>query len=710
MSDFFKIQSVKPGVVLLGFIAFITQVILLREFLTFFNGNELIIGIILANWMLLTALGAYLGRFIKKYKNQEQLTLALLGSLAFLPIITVLALHFFSILFFQTGVMVGITEVFLYSLGILSPFCIVSGMLFTLFANQESLYKNQNRIGIVYSWESTGSMIGGFVLNFILIWFFSTFESLYVVMALVVVITVFLSVKKEHYFISGVLTFIFVLFNFLYLQNNFDKSIREYSFPGQAIQYIDETPYGVLVITSHAGQTNYFENNVLLASSGDAISREESAHFAMVQHKNPEKVLVFSGIISGVLDEIAKYPVKKIDYVDINPGIIKIARENIEDDSTTVIHLIKNDAIRYLKTTTEKYDVVIFNLPKPTTIQFNRFYTKEFFVLLKQNLDEGAVICLSLPSSSNYLNDEAQKLLSIVYSTLNTEFKHILILPGADDYILASDKELNGRIAHEIESKKISTEYVNNFYFDDDLLMNRSNKIMSQINVKAPVNTNFNPVCYQSQIKLWLSFFNVRYWIPAIFILLFAGFFYIKANPINKGVFAVGFAGTSIEFVLLLVLQVIYGYVFVAAGICIMVFMGGLALGSIYSQRIFKNITIGLFGKLQILVAVFAFLLPFVFLLFTSIELPEIVILTVFFFLLFIISFLSGVIFSMATILSKKNIVQTASDAYGLDLLGAAAGALLFAIYLVPMLGFGLSLVVTGLFNILTAILIFKSK
>ena len=64
----------------------------------------------------------------------------------------------------------------------------------------------------------------------------------------------------------------------------------------------------------------------------------------------------------------------------------------------------------------------------------------------------------------------------------------------------------------------------------------------------------------------------------------------------------------------------------------------------------------------------------------------------------------------MATILSKKNIVQTASDAYGLDLLGAAAGALLFAIYLVPMLGFGLSLVVTGLFNILTAILIFKSK
>ena len=46
----------------LGFSSLYTQVFLLREFLSIFNGNELVLGIVLANWMLLTGTGAYLGK------------------------------------------------------------------------------------------------------------------------------------------------------------------------------------------------------------------------------------------------------------------------------------------------------------------------------------------------------------------------------------------------------------------------------------------------------------------------------------------------------------------------------------------------------------------------------------------------------------------------------------------------------------------------
>lgn len=46
----------------LGSTAIISQLIILREFMTIFNGNELVIGTILGNWMILTALGAFLGR------------------------------------------------------------------------------------------------------------------------------------------------------------------------------------------------------------------------------------------------------------------------------------------------------------------------------------------------------------------------------------------------------------------------------------------------------------------------------------------------------------------------------------------------------------------------------------------------------------------------------------------------------------------------
>ena len=63
----------------LGISAIITQIILLREFLVLFSGNELVIGIILGNWLLLSGIGTYLGKYIhKKYYPIFQLIIAVL--------------------------------------------------------------------------------------------------------------------------------------------------------------------------------------------------------------------------------------------------------------------------------------------------------------------------------------------------------------------------------------------------------------------------------------------------------------------------------------------------------------------------------------------------------------------------------------------------------------------------------------------------------
>jgi len=43
-----------------GFSGLVAQILLLRELLIVFSGNELSIGIILANWLILGAIGSYL--------------------------------------------------------------------------------------------------------------------------------------------------------------------------------------------------------------------------------------------------------------------------------------------------------------------------------------------------------------------------------------------------------------------------------------------------------------------------------------------------------------------------------------------------------------------------------------------------------------------------------------------------------------------------
>lgn len=683
-------------IIILGFVTFVTQVLLLRELLTFFNGNELTIGIILATWMILTGLGAHLGKFFTAYNKHRELIYVLIGSLAFIPIITILALYLLSPLIFAPGIMLGISDTFFFTLLVLTPFCIISGMLFTLIANSESVNLNSNRIGLVYALESIGSLVGGLILNFLLIWILSTFQSLYVIMVLVVLITVVLSIRNRNFLISGVFIFIFLLFNVLYLTNPLDKSVRQLSFPTQKIQYIDETPYGIIVVTDQAGQINYYENNVLMGTTGDVALREESVHFPMVQHIKPENVLVFSGIISGIIPEIKKYPVKRIDYVDVNPGAIRLAKKYVGSNSSEIVYLIEKDPVRYLKKTSVFYDVVLINLPKPSTIQFNRFYTVEFFSLLKRRLNPNAVVCLSMPSSSNYLTEEASNLLSIIISTLKVEFKNILILPGVEDFIIASDKEINTNIAERIANLNIENEYVNSFYVHDDFLKERSIKLMSQLDTDALTNSDFNPIGYQSSIKLWLSFINFRYWVLGIIIVLLAGFFYIKSNKLNKAVFAAGFAGTSIEILLLFVFQVLYGYVYFAAGIFFMVFMGGLALGSMYWKKVFKKNYENLIGKLLLVVFIFTLILPLFFKVFKKLALADNWILVLFIFLLLFISLLTGAIFSVSTYLGKKEINIIASEAYGLDLIGSASGALLLSVYFVPILGFYWSLLGTA--------------
>ena len=526
-------------------------------------------------------------------------------------------------------------------------------------------------------------------------------------MIVVVMVTVYLGIRNSKYLKSGLIIIAAFIFSYFFLNKDLDKKVREMAFPSQELIYMSDSPFGIFAITEQGDQLNYYENNILVASSGDIISKEESVHLAMVQHKDPKMVLVLSGLISGIMEEVSEYEIRHVDYVDINPEIFNIAKHTLNPELYQTLNLIESDPVRFLRKNNNKYDVVLINFPKPSTIQLNRYYTKEFFQLLKENINEDAVVSLSMPSSANYLSDEVKKLLSIIFKTLNSEFKNVLILPASEDFLIASDNDLTYKITETIEYLNIPTEYVNSYYFDDYLLEFRSKQLHQQIDHSALVNQDFSPVFYQSQIQLWMSHFNIKYWIPALVILLFSGFFFFKAGTIYKGVFAAGFAGTNIEIILLLVFQVVFGYVYAVVGIFIMIFMGGLAYGAYYFPRFLKEIDLLRFKYMQTVISAFAFLLPIIFILIKNIEIPEVILFIIFALLVFIISVLTGAVFSIASKISQKDYGSIASRTYGLDLLGAATGALILTIYLIPLLGFIWSVLITGFFNL---ILVMTSK
>ena len=158
----------------------IAQVILLREFLSVFNGNELVVGLVLANWMVLTGTGAILGKHQLNISKDSEVILTGLLILSVLPLITTFLINYLKNRIFPIGAMIDVFQMFIASLFLLIPFCFLSGFLFTYISRSYSEIRMRNEIGAVYGFESAGSIAGGLLSGLIFIFLFSSVESLLV--------------------------------------------------------------------------------------------------------------------------------------------------------------------------------------------------------------------------------------------------------------------------------------------------------------------------------------------------------------------------------------------------------------------------------------------------------------------------------------------------------------------------------------------------
>ena len=142
--------------ILLGAIAIINQVVFIREFLSVLNGNELILGMVMSAWLVLTGWGAYSGRkqIVPDFSPEKGMNL--LAFLSLVPSVMMVLLYGLKSMLFPPGTIAGmgisLAGIFL----LLFPVCFLSGYLFTIFSTLYSLSRNENRIGKAYAYESLG--------------------------------------------------------------------------------------------------------------------------------------------------------------------------------------------------------------------------------------------------------------------------------------------------------------------------------------------------------------------------------------------------------------------------------------------------------------------------------------------------------------------------------------------------------------------------
>jgi len=126
-------------------------------------------------------------------------------------------------------------------------------------------------------------------------------------------------------------------------------------------------------------------------------------HPAALAHPNPESILVIGGGDAARRRNSSKHPsVKRIVMAELDPVVIDISRKYLGtinkgalDDPRLEIRI--GDGYEFVKSTTERFDMIVLDLTDPDTPAFH-LYSEEFFRMCQGRLKPGGMLTLHLGS------------------------------------------------------------------------------------------------------------------------------------------------------------------------------------------------------------------------------------------------------------------------------------------------------------------------
>lgn len=701
----------------LGVSAVMTQLALMRELLGAFSGNELVFGISLGSWLLLTGAGTWLGRLSVRLKEPDRALIAGMILVAIIPLGQVGAVRVLRDVVFFRGAAVGVTGTVLGSLALLLPFCVVSGALLTLACalldNRVARREGASGIGRVYVADSLGSIGGGILFSFVLVPWLDHFALLCFPAALNLLLAIVLAGHFRRRLLMAATVIVAAGLTAHVLLIDADDITTAIQHWGQPTVFRANSPYGRLVVTDDSGQLTFYENGVPVISTHNIDQVEEAVHYAMSQRPDARRVLLLGGGVAGTAREILRYGVDEVTYVEIDPLIIAVGRRFLPDNLADArIRTVATDGRRFVQQTAGRYDVVIVDMPDPSTSQLNRFYTAEFFAEVRRILNPDGVLAFALGRYENYVSPELARLLASAHRTLQRSFARVRMIPGGRVFFLASEGPLSLDIAARLERLGLATKLVNRHYLDAMLAPDRLADLDRAVAQPAEINTDFSPALYYYHLRHWLSQFTVRTGLLGGVLLVVLAAYLVGLRAVPRVIFASGFAASALEVVLLLGYQVLYGSLYRQVGLVVTVFMAGLAAGAWRANRRLDHAASVRLAPVRILlllsgaIAVLAALLPFI--------LPQLGRLDAFtgsvlagqgivLLLTFLLAALVGGQFPLAGATGSGEAAATASRLYTADLVGAALGALLVSALLIPLLGVTAVCLLTAALNLAAA-------
>ena len=729
------------AILVMGFSGIVVQILLLREFLVVFSGNELAIGIILANWLILEAFGSlYVGKRVEHIKERIE---AFVGLQLFFSLCLPLAVYSTRILKDFIGVIpgegLGLIPILYSSFLIFAPLSIAHGALFTFCCKLYSLHfvSEGKAIGKVYVHETLGTIFGAFAFTYLFVPYLHSIQialGVALLNSLLCLLLLGSSLRKSlaGRALAGGSAVFLVLCAYLIIGPKADEihhlSISQ-QWRGQEVVHYQNSIYGNITVTQRDEQYSFFSGGIPIITTPvpDITFVEEFVHLPLLFHPEPKKVLVIGGGVGGVIHELLKHPIERVDYTELDPLILKVVQEfptplteaELADPRVNIEYL---DGRFFIKKTPHKYDLVLVGISNPSTLQINRLFSKEFFSLVKERLEKGGILVMVLAGSLTYLSEELGDLNACILNTLKGVYPYVRVIPGDFNLFLASISSEVSLINHTLLSQRLNereleVSLLTPSHIKYKLDSRRVDWFFTSLKgATEKINQDFSPLGMFYSLAYWNSLFSPRMkwlfrWFEQVnlrlliiplsiftlvfLIICFKGPTIFTKLSIPFAIMASGFAGMIFDLALIYTFQALYGYVFHQIGLLVAAFMVGIAVGSLAMTSLLKRVKrdFASFIGLELAMILFSGALPAIFLLFSP-YLDRPAVFSLFRVIFLVLSFFSGLLIGTQFPLANKiylkrspDLSGTAGLLYGADLAGGWIGGLLGGVVLLPVLG-----------------------
>jgi spermidine synthase len=293
-------------------------------------------------------------------------------------------------------------------------------------------------VGQLYAISTVGSIAGTFAAGFYLIPAMGTTNILVTLTVLLALISISLFIKEKNSGKSVPAVLLILVTCYFYFQDHL-----------KARSYLDEdTQYSRVWIYNSKDQSTgkpikfmriNNESSSAMFLDSDELVFDYAKYYRLAEHFTPgfKNTLILGGAaFSYPKYFLQKYPGARIDVVEIDPELTRMAREHFRLQDNPRMRIFHEDARTYLNNSREKYDVIYGDAYKSLyTIPWH-LTTKEAAEKTYAMLNDNGCVLLNIISS---LQGNASLFLQAELATYRSVFPQVFVFavmdPGNPDLV-----------------------------------------------------------------------------------------------------------------------------------------------------------------------------------------------------------------------------------------------------------------------------------